>query len=194
MKYVVKALVPIVRDLLGALLFLTLVYTADIYTATATGVSVILAQTIYMHVRRHRIGALHWLSLILITVFGGATILFHSQYFIMLKPSLLWLAIAIIMLRRDWLAPYLPPIITDNLDDRLIVQAGYAYSALMFALSAADLIVVWFVWVGLVTEKFWVVYAVTVPTAAQGVLWAVFYLIFRKQISARIQERKAQTA
>ena len=191
---VIRALVPIVRDLLGTFVFVALFFTTNIYIATAAGVGLVVAQTVYRHLKHRPIGALQWLSLILISTFGGATILLHSPYFIMVKPSLLWLALGVVMLRRDWMAPYLPPIVTENLDDHLIVRAGYAYAALMFVLAVANLGVVSLVWLDICSPKFWAVYALLAPPAAQGVLLTVFYFCFRKQITARILERKAQAA
>ena len=186
---VLKALVPIVRDLLGTFVFVALFFFTDIYIATAAGVSMVVAQTVWMRLRRKPIGALQWLSLVLISMFGGLTILLHRPHFIMIKPSLLWLALGVVMLRRVWVAPYLPPIVTENLDDHLIVRAGNIYAALMFSLSVANILVVW-----LATPKFWAVYALLGPTLAQAALLTVFYFCFRKQITERIRERHAQSA
>jgi intracellular septation protein len=184
---VLKALVPIVRDVLGTFVFVALFFLTDIYIATASGVTMVVAQTVWMRLRNRPIGALQWLSLVLISMFGGATILFHWPYFIMIKPSILWLALGVVMLRRDWMAPYLPPIVTENLDDHLIVRAGYGYAALMFVLAVINLVVVW-----LASQKFWAVYALIGPASAQGALLVVFYFCFRKQIVARMRERQAQ--
>lgn len=191
---VVRALVPIMRDLLGTFVFVALFFTTNIYIATAAGVGLVVTQTVYRHLKHRPIGALQWLSLILISMFGGATILLHSPYFIMVKPSLLWLALGVVMLRRDWMAPYLPPIVTENLDDHLIVRAGYAYAALMFTLAVANSGVVSLVWLDICSPKAWAVYALLAPPAAQGVLLTVFYFCFRKRITARIQQRKTQAA
>jgi intracellular septation protein len=185
---ILKALVPIVRDLLGTFVFVALFFTTDIYIATAAGVSLVVGQTVYMHMRRKPIGALQWLSLVLISMFGGATIMLHSPYFIMIKPTLLWLALGAVMLRRDWMAPYLPPIVTENLEDSQIVRAGYVYAGLMFLLAAMNLIMVWLsTW--LTTQKVWAVYALIAPAAAQAVLLVVLYFRFRKQILARTHAR-----
>ncbi len=186
--FVLKALVPIVRDLLGTFVFVALFLATDnIYVATACGISLVVAQTIWMRLRKRRIGALHWLSLVLISVFGGATILFQMSCFIMIKPSILWLALGVVLLRRDWMAPYLPPIVTDNLDDSDIVRAGYVYSGLMFVLAALNLVVVW-----VASMKFWAVYALVGPTVAQGVLLVVFYFCFREKVIARIHQRQTR--
>jgi intracellular septation protein A len=119
-------------------------------------------------------------------VFGGATILFHNAHFIMVKPTLLWLALGAVMLRRDWMAPYLPPIVSENLEDRLIVRAGYAYAALMFTLAVMNLVVAF-----AMSQKFWSVYALVAPAAAQCALVLAFYFRFRKQITRRIEARAA---
>lgn len=188
---VVKALVPIVRDLLGTFVFVALFLTThNIYIATSIGISLVIAQTVLMRMRRRPIGALHWLSLVLISMFGGATILFHSAYFIMIKPSILWLALGAVMLRRDWMAPYLPPIVTENLADAKIVRAGYAYAALMLALAVLNATIVGLVKLDLCSAEFWAIYALIGPTVAQGVLLTVFYFCFRKEILASIDARK----
>ena len=164
-----RALVPIVRDLLGTFLFVALfLITHNIELATACGISLVLVQTVLMMARKKRIGALHWLSLILISMFGGATILFHSKYFIMVKPTILWLALGGVLLRRDWMAPYLPPIVTDNLDDAEIVRAGLVYAGLMFALAVINTAVVALVWLNICSAELWAVYALIGPTAAQA--------------------------
>jgi intracellular septation protein A len=104
----------------------------------------------------------------------------------MVKPTLLWLALGAVMLRRDWMAPYLPPIVSENLEDRLIVRAGYAYAALMFTLAVMNLVVAF-----AMSQKFWSVYALVAPAAAQFALVLAFYFRFRKQITRRIEARAA---
>lgn len=186
---VVKAVLPILRDLLATFVFVALFWSAGVYVATAVGITMVVAQTLYMHWRGHKIGALQWLSLVLISTFGGMTILFHRPHFIMIKPSLLWLALGVVMLRRDWMAPYLPPIVTENLDDKDIVKAGYVYAALMFTLAVANLVVV-----KVASPNFWAAYALLGPTLAQGVLLAIFYFCFRSRIADAIAARaKAQS-
>jgi intracellular septation protein A len=182
---VAKALVPIIRDLLATFVFVSLFWiTDDIYLATAFGIALGIGLTLWMHLHHRPIGPLQWLSLVLITVFGGATILFRNPHFIMVKPTLLWLALGVVLLRRDWMAPYLPPIVTDNLEDHLIVRAGYAYAALMFALAVLNLVVAF-----LASQKFWSVYALAAPALAQGALLLAFYFRFRKRIVERIRAR-----
>ncbi len=179
---VVRALIPIARDLVATFVFVALFWTLGVYIATAVGVSLVVAQTLYMHLKGKKIGALQWLSLVLITSFGGATILFHNPHFIMFKPSLLWLALGVVMLRRDWMAPYLPPIVTEHLEDRHIVRAGYGYATLMFFLAVINILVVKFA-----SPNFWAAYALIGPTLAQGLLLLIFYFRFRERIIASMR-------
>ncbi|HUO98778.1 MAG TPA: septation protein IspZ [Rhizomicrobium sp.] len=184
---VARALVPILRDLLATFVFVALFWITDnIFVATAFGMALGLSQTLWTRLRGRAVGPLQWLTLVLITVFGGATILFHEPRFIMVKPSLLWLALGIVLLRRDWMAPYLPPIVTENLDDRVIVRAGYAYATLMFTLAVMNLAVAY-----AASPKFWSVYALIAPAAGQMVLLLALYFRFRKRIESRIRARAA---
>jgi len=188
--HVAKALVPIFRDLLATFVFVALFWITDnIFVATAFGMALGISQTLWTRLRGRAVGPLQWLTLVLITVFGGATILFHNAHFIMVKPTLLWLALGAVMLRRDWMAPYLPPIVTENLDDHLIVRAGYAYAALMFTLAVMNLLVAF-----AMSEKFWAVYALIAPAAAQFALLLALYFRFRKRITSRIEARAAAAA
>ena len=184
---VTKALVPIVRDLLATFVFVALFWITDrIEVATAFGMVLAISQTLWTRLRGRSVGPLQWLTLVLISVFGGATILFHNPHFIMVKPSLLWLALGIVMLRRDWMAPYLPPFVTENLDDHLIVRAGYAYAALMFTLAVMNLVVAF-----AMSAKFWSIYALVAPAAAQLALLVALYFRFRGRIIERTRARAA---
>ena len=54
------------------------------------------------------------------------------------RPSAIF-AIGCVMLKRGWMARYLPPIVARNVRARLLVFWGYAWAALMFVLAAANL-------------------------------------------------------
>jgi intracellular septation protein len=182
-----RALKPILRDLLATLLFVGLFWlTSNIYLAAGFGAAFGISQTLWMRLRKHSVGPLQWLSLVLITVLGVTTILTHNPHFVMMKPTLLWIALGAVMLRRDWMAPYLPPIVTDNLDDREIVRAGYAWAVLMFGLAALNLVVAF-----AMTAKFWSVYAVTAPAVSFVALLGTQFMMFRKHVVARMRTRAA---
>ena len=212
--YFLRAVKPIFRDLLSTILFVSLFWlTNNIYWAAGFGIAFGIVQTLWMRLTGRPVGPLQWLSLVLVTVFGTTTIVTHDPFYIMMKPTLVWLAVGAVMLRRDWMAPYLPPIVTDNLDDRLIVRAGYAWAALMFALAVLNLAVAFMTtptFVSLyaalapagtqfvartITPKFWSVYALVAPAIGQSALLATQYLMFRRHVIDKIRARAAaQTA
>ena len=176
---------PILRDLLSSLVFVGLFWlTGNIFLATGAGIALGIVQTLWMRMRAHPIGPLQWLSIVLVTVLGMTTILTHNPHFIMVKPTLIWLSVGVVMLRRDWMAPYLPPIVTENLDDRLIVRAGYGWAALMFVLAVMNLLVAF-----TTTAKFWSVYALAAPAVGQLALLTTQYFMFRRLVIDRIRAR-----
>ncbi|HEY0281336.1 MAG TPA: septation protein IspZ [Rhizomicrobium sp.] len=208
-----KAVKPILRDLLSTILFVSLFWlTGNIFWATGFGIALGVAQTLWMRLSGRPVGFLQWLSLVLVTVFGTTTIVTHNPFYIMAKPTVVWLAVGAMMLRRDWMAPYLPPIVTENLDDRLIVRAGYAWAAVMFVLAMLNLLVVVMttqeflsicatlapdaalVIARTVTPKFWSVYALAGPAIAQLALITTQYFLFRKRVAGRIRARAATQA
>lgn len=73
-------------------------FTKNIYLAT--GICIILSwlQLLLYKIIYKRIGKNTWLSTLLITVFGGLTIIFHNKTFVMLKPSVLYWIMAVSLL------------------------------------------------------------------------------------------------
>ena len=63
---------------------------APIILATAVAILATLCQIGYLLIRRHKVDGMLWMSLGIITIFGGATIYFHSDTFIKWKPTVLY--------------------------------------------------------------------------------------------------------
>jgi intracellular septation protein len=63
---------------------------APIMLATAVAILATLAQILYLMARKKKIDAMLWISLVIITLFGGATIYFHNETFIKWKPTVLY--------------------------------------------------------------------------------------------------------
>jgi len=61
-----------------------------IYTATAVAIAATVVQIGYVRMRHGKVDAMQWLSLGVIVVFGGATLLAHSETFIKWKPTVLY--------------------------------------------------------------------------------------------------------
>ncbi len=85
-----KALV----DLVPVLLFFAAFKLFDIYTATAVAIVTTVLQIIYLKHRDGKVAPMQWVTLGIIVVFGGATLLTHDETFIKWKPTLLYWAFA----------------------------------------------------------------------------------------------------
>ncbi len=87
----------ILSDFIAILLFFgTYTVTKDIILATVVAVAAGLLQAAYTFVRFKKLNAMQWLSLVLIVVFGGLTIVLKDRTFFMLKTTILtWMMAAV---------------------------------------------------------------------------------------------------
>lgn len=96
-------------DFLPLILFFAAFKLADIYVATAVAIAASVIQIGWFKLRGHPVGTSQWLSLAVIVVFGGATLLLHDETFIKWKPTVLYwifggiLAAGKLFWRRDLL-------------------------------------------------------------------------------------------
>ncbi|THF66106.1 septation protein A [Pseudothauera nasutitermitis] len=80
---------------------------APILLATAVTILATFAQIGWVWLRHRKVDTMLWVSLVIIVVFGGATLLFHNPTFIKWKPTALYwlfggvLAISALLFRRN---------------------------------------------------------------------------------------------
>jgi len=110
----------------------------SVRTAAGVGVAAGLVQFGRLYFAARRIDLMQWSSLALAMVLGGAAILTRNPRFVMVKPSIVHLAIAAAMLRRSWMIRYVTPIARQNVPETTMVAAGYAWAMLMAALGFAQ--------------------------------------------------------
>lgn len=80
-------------DFFPVLLFFITFKLYGIYVATAVAIGASFGQIGWLWFRRKKVDNMLWVSLGVITVFGGATLLFANETFIKWKPTVLyWLA------------------------------------------------------------------------------------------------------
>src|SRR6516165_9387601 len=154
----------------------------SVFAAAAVAVTAGLAQLAHLRLTRRRIEPMQWMSLGLVVVLGGATMLTQSPRFIMIKPTIVHFAVATVMLRRGWMLRYLPEIVVRNVPRPTIVAAGYAWAALLAALGLANLFIAlrfdfatwaWFIFVGSVGAKL----------AAFALQYGMFRAIVRQRLA-----------
>ncbi|HEX8989368.1 MAG TPA: septation protein A [Rhodocyclaceae bacterium] len=86
-------------DLFPVILFFAAFKLAGIYVATGVAIAATFAQIGWVWFRHRKVDNMLWVSLVLIVVFGGATLLLHDETFIKWKPTVLyWLFAAVLLL------------------------------------------------------------------------------------------------
>jgi intracellular septation protein len=77
-------------DLFPVILFFAAFKFAGIYAATATAIAATFLQIGWVWWRHRKVDTMLWVSLAIITVFGGATLILHDETFIKWKPTVLY--------------------------------------------------------------------------------------------------------
>lgn len=80
----------ILFDLFPVLLFFAVFKYAGVYAATASAIVATFAQVAWVKYRHGKVDTMLWVSLGIITLFGGATLLLHDENFIKWKPTVLY--------------------------------------------------------------------------------------------------------
>ncbi len=98
-------------DLFPLLIFFAAFKFYDIYVATAVAILATFVQVGAFWFKNRRFESMHLMTLVVITVFGGLTILLHDDVFIKWKPTIVnWvfaLAIAVMMFTRKTALEYI---------------------------------------------------------------------------------------
>lgn len=77
-------------DLFPVILFFAAFKFADIYVATGVAIVATFAQIGWLKLRKRKVEPMMWVTLAIIVVFGGATLLLHNETFIKWKPTVLY--------------------------------------------------------------------------------------------------------
>ena len=89
-------------DLFPVILFFAAFKFFDIYIATAVAMVATFLQIGWVWFRHRKVDNMLWVSLVVIVVFGGATLLLHDETFIKWKPSVLYWLFGAILLIADY--------------------------------------------------------------------------------------------
>ncbi len=127
---------------LASTFFFLVVYllTKNIPLAVALGVALGIGQIAFEFVRKRPIDTMQWMSLFLVIGAGTATLLTNDPRFVMIKPSLIYLVVGVVMLRPGWMNRYLPPVAKELVPDIAFIF-GFIWSGLMFFSAALNVIV-----------------------------------------------------
>lgn len=172
----------ILADFASTLLFVGLyALTHSFILATLLAIVLGVGQILFDWSRRRPIDALQWLSLGLVVVMGGATLLTHDPRFVMIKPTIIYLAVATVMFRPGWMNRYLPPIVTDNAPE-LGTIFGYVWAGMMALTALANLALV-----AHGDPRAWAWFVGVVPLASKAVLFLIQVVVLRVVVGRRVR-------
>lgn len=80
----------LVFDLFPLILFFIAYRAFDIFVATGVAMAAVVAQVAWLRIRARKIEVMHIVNLVVIMVFGGATIYTENEVFIRWKPTILY--------------------------------------------------------------------------------------------------------
>ncbi len=134
-------------DLFPVVLFFIVYKTYDIYMATAVLIAASLLQTVAFRLKRGHFEKAHLITLVLVCLFGGATLLLHDEMFIKWKPTVInWLFAAAFLGsqfigKRNLIERMMGDHMT--LPRRIWTQLNLAWSIFFIFLGFANLFVVY---------------------------------------------------
>ena len=174
------ALRPLVLDFLSTIVFLILVaLKVDLVIAASSGIVIGVGQVILLKAMRRPVAPLQWMGLGLVLVFGTASLVTHDLRFLMVKPTIIYLLIGAVMLKRGWMLRYMPPVASGHGED-VMTTFGYVWAGLMFVTAIANAVfAIWF-------TPHWVQFMAIFPMVSKIMLFAVQYLTTRSIVRRRI--------
>jgi intracellular septation protein A len=180
MTNLLLALRPLAWDFLPTIAFalLTALH-VDVRISTAVAVGVGLAQVLIVKALKRQVGVLQWAGLGLAVVFGAVSIATNDARFVMIKPTIIYLAIAAVMLTPGWMARYLPPLVQQHAPE-LLLGWGYVWAGLMVLTAALNALV------ALRFTGHWPLFIAVFPLWSKLALFGVQYVHLRHVVGARV--------
>jgi len=129
-------------DLFPVILFFVAFKFSGIYVATGVAIAATFAQIGWVWLRHRKVDNMLWVSLGVIVVFGGATLLLHNETFIKWKPTVLYwlfggsLAVSALLFRKNLIRSMMEKQVTlpDPVWNRLLAS-WIAFFAVMGVLN-----------------------------------------------------------
>jgi intracellular septation protein len=140
MRDLFAAATVLLLDMASTIFFLVVyILTKNVPLSVALGMALGVAQIGWQFALRKPIETMQWMSLFLVLASGLATLITDDPRFVMIKPSVIYIIVGVVMLRPGWLNRYLPPVATALVSD-IGVIFGFAWAGLMFFSAALNVI------------------------------------------------------
>jgi intracellular septation protein len=183
------ALYQLAEDFLSTIVFLIVYFVSgELYLAVIVAMVVGIGQFIALKRRGRTLDVMAWLALTMAIVLGGATLITNDSRFIMAKPSVGHFAVALVMLRRGWLARYMPDIVKENVPERVLIGWGYGWAALMVVLGLLNLYVA-----GYYSIDVWAWFISVGAVGAKVVMFLIQFVVIRLQVRRNLRLAAARS-
>ena len=192
----------LLSDLAAGLLFLAvLLVTNDIYLATAAGILLGLTQIGWIWLKTRRIEPMQWLGSVLTLLMGGATIILHDPKFVMLKPTVAFTCIGVVMLTPGWMYRYLPRATPATMPETTTTRALRRFTRLagvIYALATLGIAVLNAFFAIYASQKAWALFNAVGPAVVYSILGSLLFvggrLIKRNQGGFRLATGQNETS
>ena len=184
MKNLFEAGKLLLLDMASTFFFLVLyLLTHNVALSVALGMALGVGQIGWQFARKAPIDTMQWLSLFLVLGSGAATLITRDPRFVMIKPSVIYLIVGIVMLKPGWMNRYLPPVAIELVPDIAFIF-GYVWAGLMLFSAALNLIVAFNFSV--------VIWSATMSIYAIGSKAALFLIQYATMRMIGVRRRRAQ--
>jgi intracellular septation protein len=132
-------------DLFPVILFFVAFKFAGIYIATGVAIAATFCQIGWLKMRGRKVDTMMWVSLGIIVIFGGATLVLHDETFIKWKPTVLYwffagsLTVAHLFLKRNIIKGLLGEQM--QLPDQAWARLNWSWAAFFTVMGALNLYV-----------------------------------------------------
>jgi len=141
MKYLFESGKLLLLDLASTFLFLVVyLSTKNVTLAVMLGMALGVFQIVWQYARKKPIDTMQWMSLFLVLGAGAATLITDDPRFVMIKPTVIYTVVGIVMLKPGWMNRYLPPVAIEVVPDIAFIF-GFIWAGLMFFSASLNLIV-----------------------------------------------------
>jgi intracellular septation protein len=141
MKYLFESGKLLLLDLASTFLFLVIyLSTGNVALAVVVGMALGVAQIGWQLARKKPIDTMQWMSLFLVLGAGAATLITNDPRFVMIKPTVIYTVVGIVMLKPGWMNRYLPAVAIEIVPDIAFIF-GFVWAGLMFFSAGLNLLV-----------------------------------------------------
>ncbi len=121
-------------DFLPIFVFFVCYKSFGIYTATAVAMILSIFQVVFFRLKYQRYEKLHIVSLVLICVLGGATLIFHDPWFIKWKPTVIYWLSGVVFFSSVFIGkkPVIQKIMENNITLPLKIWRRLSYAWTIF--------------------------------------------------------------